>query len=154
MKTTKLLATLLILAAATTSAFSQSSGLSSDGFNSAGINVKPADKVKTTKKTVKTIQFVVVSPERVWKSSDQKKITGSLLAFAIEKKTGKVSIVEAEKIRLLIGKKDFTLPLTSLSLEDQAYIKKLVDSARSAGRLIEPVANKRGTPAGEKPTQN
>lgn len=154
MKPTRALVTSLILAAATTSAFSQSSGISGDGFNSSRINVKPADRVTKTTKTVKTIQFVAVSPERVWKSSDQKRITGSLLAFALEKETGKVSIVEAEKVRLLIGKKDFTLPLASLSIEDQAYIKKLVDSARSAGRLIEPVAKKQGTPAVKKPTKD
>jgi hypothetical protein len=138
MKTTTSLAALVILAAATPSAFSQSGGLSSDGFNSSRINVKPADREKKTTKTVKTVQFVAVSPERVWKSSGQKKkpITGSLLAFAVEKNTGKVSIVESEKVRLLVGKKDFTLPLSSLSQEDQTYIKKLEHSARLAGKLI------------------
>ena len=91
-------------------------------------------------KAVKTIQLVAVSPERVWKSSDkkQKPIKGSLLAFSREQKTGKVSIVEAEKNRLLVGKKDFTLALTKLSLDDQAYVQNLVDSARIAGKLIEP----------------
>ena len=64
MKTTTSLAALVILAAATPSAFSQSGGLSSDGFNSSRINVKPADREKKTTKTVKTVQFVAVSPER------------------------------------------------------------------------------------------
>ena len=54
----------------------------------------------------------------------------------MEKNTGKVSIVESEKVRLWVGKKDFTLPLSSLSQEDQTYIKKLEHSARLAGKLI------------------
>ena len=144
MKLSVPLASMLTLAALTASGFSQARGISGNGFDSGGINVKPADTVKKTTKTVKTIQLVAVSPERVWKSIDkkQKPIKGSLLAFSREKGTGKVSIVEAEKIRLLVGKKDFTLPLTKLSLDDQAYIQNLVDSARIAGKLFEPVKKK------------
>ena len=65
-------------------------------------------------------------------------ITGSLLAFERETKTGKVSIVKDDKVRLLVGKKDFTIPLTRLSPDDQIYIQNLEDSARIAGKLIEP----------------
>jgi len=129
----------LIVAAATTSGYSQSRSISGNGFDSGGINVTPKDTVTKTTKTVTTIQFIAVSPERMWKSSDakQKPILGSLLAFAREKESGKVSIVEADKVRLLVGKKDFTLPMTKLSLDDQAYIQNLVDSARIAGKLLE-----------------
>jgi hypothetical protein len=53
-----------------------------------------------------------------------------------------VSIIEADKVRLLIGKKEFIVPMNSLSIEDQEYIKKVVKSARNAGKLIEPTTKK------------
>ena len=140
MKLTTPLAAIVVLGATAISGLAQGRGISGNGFDSGSIGVKPKDTVKKTTKTVKTIQFVAVSEERMWKSADKKKkpIRGSLLAFAREKKTGKVSIVENESVRLLVGKKDFTLPLTKLSADDQAYIHKLVDAARIAGKLIEP----------------
>ncbi|MFT4546830.1 MAG: hypothetical protein ACI8XO_004192 [Verrucomicrobiales bacterium] len=130
-----------------TSAYSQKRSIGGgNGFDSNDINVIPkTDPAKTVVKKIKTIQMVAVSPKRVWKSSDKKKgkpITGSLLAFEREAKTGKVSIIRDEKIKLLIGKKDYTLPLTKLSADDQAYIHNLVDSARIAGKLLEPTKKK------------
>ena len=143
MKTPILPITIALIALGTGSSFGQARGISGNGFDSGQIKIIPkTDPAKKVAKTVKTIQFVAVSPERAWASSDtkQKPITGSLLAFEREEKTGKVSIVRDEKVRLLVGKKDFTLPLTKLSLDDQAYIQNLVDSARIAGKLIEPQA--------------
>ena len=142
------LASIGCLAFGTDHALAQARGINGNGFDTGGINIVPkTDPAKKATKTVKTIQFVAVSPERVWKSSDekQKPITGSLLAFEREAKTGKVRIVRDEKVRLLVGKKDFTLPLTRLSLDDQAYVQNLEDSARIAGKLIEPVAEKKAT---------
>lgn len=140
MKHTTALAALLLLGVSASNGIAQGRSISGNGFDSSSTAIKPKDTVKKVTKTVKTIQFVAVSPERVWKSSDkkQKPITGSLLAFAREKGTGKVSIIQNDKVRLLIGKKDFTLPLTKLSLDDQAYIQELEDSARIAGKLLEP----------------
>lgn len=142
------LTVILLFGVTTISGFSQGRGITGGGgFDSGDINAKPEAGATTTTKTVKTIQFVAVSPEREWKSADetQSVITGSLLAFAREKETGKVSIVENAAVRLLVGKKDFTLPLAKLSAEDQEYVSKLVDSARAAGKLIEsPVSDAEG----------
>lgn len=111
-----------------------------DGGGSSGINVIPKTDPKKVTKKVKTVQLVAISPERVWKSADKKKnpIIGSLLAFAREAKTGKVLMIREDKIRLLVGKKDFTVPLSKLSADDQSYVRKLEDSARIAGKLLEP----------------
>ena len=140
MRATTTLGPIFILALSTGIAFGQARGISGNGFDSGGINIIPKTDPKKVTKKVKTIQYVAVSPERVWKSSDkkQKPITGSLLAFERETKTGKVSIVKDDKVRLLVGKKDFTIPLTRLSPDDQIYIQNLEDSARIAGKLIEP----------------
>ena len=140
-----LLASFCLLVLGTASGHAQARGINGNGFDSGEIKIIPkSNPAKKVTKTVKTIQFVAVSPERVWKSSDnkQKPIIGSLLAFEREAKTGKVSIIRDEKVRLLIGKKDFTLPLTKLSLDDQAYIQNLEDSAKIAGKLLEPAARK------------
>ncbi len=139
MKLSSQLAVILFFSATSITGFAQGRSLNGNGFDTDDINANPNEAVKETTKVVKTIQFVAVSPEREWKSADesQNSIKGTLLAFAREKETGKVSIVENEEVRLLVGKKDFTLPLAKLSAEDQAYISKLVDSARSAGKLIE-----------------
>jgi len=123
------------------SGHAQVRGISGNGFDSGGINIKPKDQTKTIKKTIKNIQHIAVSPVRVWKSADPKKkpITGELLAFAHDKKGGKVSIVEKDNVRMLINKKKvYTFPLDQLSADDQSYINQLVDSARIAGKLIEP----------------
>lgn len=143
MKLSSRLAAILFFSATTITGFAQGRSLGGgNGFDSGDINAKPDEAVKETTKVVKTIQFVAVSPERLWQSADktQSPIKGTLLAFAREKNTGKVSIVENGEVRLLIGKKDFTLPLNKLSPDDQAYVSQLVDSARSAGKLIEPPA--------------
>ena len=123
------------------SSFAQGRSLGGNDFNSDDINAKPGGGVEERQKIVKRIEYVAVSPLRDWKSSgkEQTVIKGTLLAFAREKTTGKLSIVENETVRLLVGKKDFTLPLAKLSAEDRAYIASLVDSARQAGKLIEPV---------------
>lgn len=152
MKTPCIPVTIALLALGAGSSFAQARGISGNGFDSGQIKIIPkTDPAKKAAKTVKTIQFVAVSPERAWTSSDtkQKPITGSLLAFEREEKTGKVSIVRDEKVRLLVGKKDFTLPLTKLSLDDQAYIQNLVDSARIAGKLIEPEVRAKSADAKE-----
>ena len=143
MKLSNRLLAIVFLSATTITGFAQGRSLNGNDFDTDDINAKPNEAVKEIKKVVKTIEYVAVSPEREWQSADenQSAIKGTLLAFAREKETGRVSIVENEKVRLLVGKKDFTLPLAKLSAEDQAYINKLVDSARSAGKLIEPVAS-------------
>lgn len=141
-----LLASFYLLVLGTASGHAQARGINGNGFDSGEIKIIPnSDPAKKVTKTIKTIQLVAVSPERVWKSSDkkQKPIIGSLLAFEREAKSGKVSIIRDEKVRLLIGKKDFTLPLAKLSLDDQAYIQNLEDSARIAGKLLEPAARKK-----------
>ena len=142
MNTIKSLLIFLTLIISMPIVLSQSSNLGGNGFDSSRINSKITDQAKQKTKTVKTIQFIAASPKRIWTSSDQKKITGSLIAFAIEKGTNKVSIIEAGKVRLLIGKKEFIVPMNSLSIEDQEYIKKVVKSARNAGKLIEPTTKK------------
>jgi hypothetical protein len=136
---------MIVLTITASCGFGQARGISGNGFDSGGINVKPnTDPAKTITKTVKTIQYIVVSPKRSWQSSDKDKkpILGELLAFGREAKTGRVSIVRDKKVRLLVGKKDFTLPLSKLSLDDQAYIQNLEDSARIAGKLLEPATAK------------
>lgn len=149
----KLLATLILLAATTSSGFAQARGISGNGFDSGGINITPEESEKKVAKTVRTIQYIAVSPMRQWKSSDKEKkpITGTLLAFAREKESGKLRIVREEKVRLLVGEKDFTVALEKLSLDDQAYVQDLVDSARIAGKLLEPeqaeAAKEGGSPA-------
>ena len=143
MKATSLLAILIFSSLGAGNIYSQARGITGGGgFSPSGITVVP--KKDPAKKVVKTIQLIAVSPERVWKSADtkQKPIIGSLLAFEREAKTGKVSIVKGNKVRLLVGKKDFTLPLEKLSLDDQAYVQNLEDSARIAGKLIEPPKKK------------
>ena len=139
MKLSNRLLAILFLSVTSIISFAQGRSINGNGFDNSEINANPSEAVKETTKIVKTIEYVAVSPEREWKSADenQSAIKGSLLAFAREKETGRVSIVENEQVRLLVGKKDFTLPLAKLSAEDQAYISKLVDSARSAGKLIE-----------------
>ncbi len=134
----------LILAVSAGSGFAQARSISGNGFDSGGINIIPKNDPKKSTKTVKTIQLVAVSKERVWKSSDkkQKPIIGSLLAFEHEEKSGKVRIVRDENVRMRVGKKNFAFPLAKLSLDDQAFVQKLVDSARIAGKLIEPKAEK------------
>ena len=104
MRATTTLGPIFILALSTGIAFGQARGISGNGFDSGGINIIPKTDPKKVTKKVKTIQYVAVSPERVWKSSDkkQKPITGSLLAFERETKTGKVSIVKDDKVRLLV----------------------------------------------------
>jgi len=144
MKHSIALAAILFFGVATIPGFSQGRGITGGGgFDSGDIDAESETGATTTTKTVKTIQFIAVSPEREWKRADEKQsvIKGTLLAFAREKETGKVSIVENDEVRLLVGKKDFTLPLVKLSAEDQAYIGKLVDSARAAGKLMESPAS-------------
>jgi hypothetical protein len=146
MKAVNVTISIALLVLSTHLGFAQGRAISGNGFDSGEIKIIPkTDPAKKVAKTVKTIEYIAVSPERVWHSSDskQKPITGSLLAFERQSKTGKVSIVRQEKVRLLVGKKDFTLPLTKLSLDDQAFVQNLVDSARIAGKLIETEAVKK-----------
>ena len=119
----KLSLTTVIIVATAGSSLAQGRSISGNGFDSGGVNIIPKTDPKV-KKTVKTIQLIAVSKERVWKSSDekQKPIIGSLLAFEHEEKTGKVLIVQDGKVRMRVGKKNFAFPLSKLSLDDQAFV--------------------------------
>ena len=127
----------------------QGRSISGNGFDSGGVNIIPKTDPKPAK-TVKTITYVAVTKERVWKSSDKSKkpIIGTMLAFEQDQKTGKVMILKDEKVRMKLGnKKPIVFPMSKLSLDDQAFIQKLVDSARIAGKLIEdPAAKKTESP--------
>ena len=140
MKRNHLICAVLVLGSTMTLGFAQSRGIDGGGaFDNGDINADAREGVKEVTKRVIKIEYVAVSPERVWKSADENQgpITGTLLAFHREKETGKVSIVQNGTVRLLVGKQDFTLPLSKLSEEDQAYVAELVNTARAAGKLSE-----------------
>jgi len=110
-------------------------GISGSGsFGPPKISVAPGETKKVTK-VIKQINYLAISPERQWKSSEGKSIFASLLTFnadgksAEEMKSLKLEVIKEGKVRLLKDSKPFVLPLERLSVEDQKFVKGVAESA-------------------------
>ena len=93
------------------------------GSTDAGIRVKPPGPPIV-------ITEVAITPQRAWKNTEGKVITGSLLAHRVEgvdiEKGDPPVIVREGHVRIYKDKKSFLYPLASLSKEDQNYIQELI----------------------------
>jgi hypothetical protein len=107
---------------------------SGGGLDQPGVSIVPGDQPKITKYTI----HVVLSEVRPWQSSDGKTLEGKLIAFedvTMEAPTDGApppapaapknpTLVRDGKVRLMIGKTAFEIPLTRLSADDQAFIEE------------------------------
>jgi hypothetical protein len=89
-------------------------------FGPNGVGVIPAEpKTIIEKKT-----YLALSGDRAWKSADGKAITAKLLAFdeGNEATFLPPTVVKDAKVRLLMGKKEFIMPLERLDASHRAEV--------------------------------
>jgi hypothetical protein len=96
-----------------------------------------ADFLKPGKGSKKKLSFTAVTKSRDWRDAKGKLVRGRLLAFESGKvTTGEqpLTLIKEGRIRLLVdgAKKVSKVPLSSLSSEDQAFVKKLAAQKKKA----------------------
>lgn len=100
--------------------------------------------------TSRATTYITLTAERGWTNSDGKSLQGKLIAFedmVIEVPAGETpeppkppahpTVVKDGKVRLLINKKTFVLPLEKLSAADQEEIRK-IESAHARKTPAQP----------------
>ncbi len=110
--------------------------VSSDGRS---INLGPAASTPSPK--IRYTTHVALSDARQWKSTDGKSLVGKLIAFEdITFETDKgaqpppvsppanPTVVKDGKVRLLVDKKDYELPLDRLSEADRTFVEAIQDA--------------------------
>ncbi len=96
--------------------------------------ITPTPGPQTTRATT----YITLTPERAWTNTEGKTLQGKLIAFedmVIEMAVGQTptpakppahpTVLRDGKVRLLINKKPFVLPLDKLSAPDQEEIQKI-----------------------------
>lgn len=114
-------------------------GIEGGGSASAGLDAKPAPPPQ---KIIKEIVYVVLSQNRNFKSTDGKTLIGRVIAFdPAPDASGKVPtpvdpakagpdapkpiVVKDGKVRLLVDKKPYEVPLDRLVEEDRQFVDEL-----------------------------
>ncbi len=91
-----------------------------------------------------TVQYIAVTPVRIWTNNQGKAMQARLLAFLAPKQgeSGPTEVIRTGKIRFLLinAKKPILYPLANLSDADQDYVRGIAKAAR------------RGVPATARPT--